>query len=214
MPRNAHQDALDAPTFERLLAATDELAHPFDAECFGILVFGGRLGMRAGEIAHLDESWVDWTRRMIEIPRHHPCDCGYCRARARAHAKAADTSLEKALAGRWNPKTPASARAIPFDFDDTVEAAIEAFFDVFDAYEHSRASVNRRVDRVAEAADLETGRLYPHALRATAATHHAYRGVAAPALQSMMGWSKLATAEKYIRLSGGATAEALRDAHS
>lgn len=46
MPRNAKQDAVDEPTFERLLEATDELDEPYQTECAGILIFGGRLGMR------------------------------------------------------------------------------------------------------------------------------------------------------------------------
>lgn len=50
----------------------------------------------------------------------------------------------------------------------------------------------------------------PHCLRATAANPHAYKGVAPVPLQALMGWSDLATAQKYIRISGTATADALR----
>jgi integrase len=69
------------------------------------------------------------------------------------------------------------------------------------------------VNRVALRADLDPGRVYPHALRATAAMHHAYRGVPTGVLQNLMGWETLQTANKYIRLSGEPAAEALRDAH-
>jgi len=221
MPRNAKQDALDEPTFERLLEATDELPEPFCTECAGILIFGGRLGMRGGEIAHLDESWVNWDREMIEIPAYDRCDhgsnggpCGYCRQQAALAAENdADLSYDKALEQRWEPKTSNSARAIPFGFDAEIEAAVAAFFERFDRYQHSRASVNRRVDRVLDRAGLPRESCYPHALRATAATWHAYRGLSAPALQSLFGWANLDVAQKYIRLSGGATAEALRETH-
>jgi hypothetical protein len=50
-------------------------------------------------------------------------------------------------------------------------------------------------------------------LGATAASYHAYQGVAPVPLQALMGWSDLATAQKYIRISGRATADALRQVH-
>ncbi|WP_331235235.1 site-specific integrase [Natronorarus salvus] len=74
-----------------------------------------------------------------------------------------------------------------------------------------RSTINRRVQEVADS--RPTGRIYPHCLRATAASHHAYKGVAPVLLQALMGWSDLATAQKYIRISGTATADALRRAH-
>ncbi|MFD2655317.1 tyrosine-type recombinase/integrase [Gracilibacillus thailandensis] len=213
MPRNSHQDALDDTKYRRLIEATDGLDEPFQTEAFAILVFGGRLGMRGGEICHLSEDWVNWERKMIEIPAYDACACGYCRQQAHLATQHDDElTIENAMAERWQPKTEHSIRTIPFDFDEEVEAAVEIFFDRFDGYEHSRASVNRRVDRVAEEAGIDPASIYPHALRATAATNLAYAGVPAPALQSMMGWSKLSTATKYIRLSGTATADALNAA--
>lgn len=213
MPRNAHQDALDDATYRRLLEATDDLAEPYQTECSAILIFGGRLGLRGGEICHLSEEWVNWERSMLEIPAYDQCACGYCRQQAQlAVEHSEDLTIEDAMAERWQPKTEHSVRTVPFDFDPEVEAAVKTFFERFDTYDHSRASINRRVDRVAEAAGFDPDSVYPHALRATAATNLAYAGVPAPALQSMMGWSKLSTATKYIRLSGTATADALNDA--
>jgi site-specific recombinase XerD len=52
------------------------------------------------------------------------------------------------------------------------------------------------VQAAADEADLP-GRVYPHCLRATAASYHAYKGVAPVPLQVLMGWSDLATAQKY-----------------
>jgi len=71
-------------------------------------------------------------------------------------------------------------------------------------------SVNRRVRQAKDKTDLEK-RIYPHALRATAATYHAYQGLPPLALQNLMGWSNLETAQKYLRKSAGATAKALND---
>lgn len=222
MVRHAHQDAINEPKFEHLFEATEKIAEPYETQCVGILFFGGRLGMRAGEIAHLSEEWVDWNRDLIEIPSQDPCTkgkgggpCGYCKQQARlAVAHDDELTLDEALAERWEPKTENSARAIPFAFDDRVKVVVEAFFDKYDEYPASRASVNRRVDRMCEAAGLPTDSIYPHALRATAATYHSYRGVSAPALQSLFGWANLDVAQKYIRLSGGATADALEEAHN
>ena len=46
---------------------------------------GGRLGLRPGELCHIQEDWIDWRRRRVAIPYHEPCEkgknggiCGYC----------------------------------------------------------------------------------------------------------------------------------------
>jgi integrase len=221
MVRHSHQDALDDKTFQQLLDAAHGLDHPYDAEAAFILVAGGRLGMRAGEISHCKESWVNWDRDLIEIPSYEECTdgehgdvCGYCRSQSRqALEYDPSKSLEAELDERWKPKTSNSARAIPFGYSEKVRAVVEAFFDEWDGYPHSRVSINRRVDRVCQAADVSPMKVYPHALRATAATHHAYRGLRTVPLQSMMGWERIDTAQKYVRLSGGATAEALEQVH-
>jgi len=221
MVRHSHQDALDDQTYRQLLDAAHDLDEPFNAETAFILVAGGRLGMRGGEISHCKEHWVNWSRELIEIPKHEPCTdgqngevCGYCRSQSE-QALGYDPSipLEQELSERWKPKTSNSARAIPFGFDAEVKAVVEAFFNENDEYPHSRVSVNRRVDRVAREAGVDSTRVYPHALRATAATHHAYRGLRTVPLQSLLGWERIETAQKYVRLSGGATAEALEQVH-
>lgn len=212
--RSSKQDALSDDEFSELLMATDDLRDPFDKEAMFILVTGGRLGMRAGEICHFKSSWVNHNRGLIEVPGHEPCDCGYCRSCAHQSMKKSGVDEDKDFAERWKPKTDAAARSIPFDFSDRVAAVIELFFEEFDEYPHSRVSINRRVDRVAEAAGMDPGDCYPHALRATAAMYHSYRGLPPVALQSMMGWSQLSVARHYIRASGGATRDALMDVHS
>lgn len=222
MTRHTAECALTDSQFENLFDAALTLDDQFVAETTMILIAGGRLGLRAGEIAHLDESWVNWERSIIEIPAYWPCSkgqdggvCGYCIKQAeQAVGYSDELTMEDALDARWNPKTSNSARAVPFDFTERVEGVVEAFFDEYDHYASSRASVNRRVDRVLEAAEYPTEMCFPHALRATAATWHAYRGVDAVPLQALFGWADLATAQKYIRVSGGATQRALRDAHA
>ncbi|WP_237561185.1 tyrosine-type recombinase/integrase [Halococcus sediminicola] len=121
-------------------------------------------------------------------------------------------TVPDALASRWHPKTIASARSIPFDLSLRIELCIERYANRYDGFPRSRATVNRRVEEAVEEADL-TGRIYPHCLRATAASYHAYKGVAPVPLQALMGWGDLATAQKYMRISGTATADALRQVH-
>lgn len=221
MPRNAHQDALDEKEFEQLLDATSDLKEPYNAECRLILLLGGRLGMRAGEITHLREDWINWQKEIIRIPSYDRCDlgrdgerCGYCKKAARQAVRKNDgLEYEEALADRWSPKTRQSVRSIPFGFDDRIAETLEAFFFHRDHYPRSRCSVNRRVNRIAQAAGYDDDRIYPHALRATAATYHAYQGLPIAALQSLFGWADMSTPQKYIRLSGGATQQALEEVY-
>jgi hypothetical protein len=39
-----------------------------------VVMLGGRLGLRPGEICHFRSNWVNWRKRYIEIPHHDPCD--------------------------------------------------------------------------------------------------------------------------------------------
>jgi hypothetical protein len=51
----------------------------------------GCLGLRSGELCHLHRDWIDWRRRMIEIPALTDCHkgkdggiCGSCRQAAKS----------------------------------------------------------------------------------------------------------------------------------
>lgn len=217
MTRNSHQDSITVEQFERLLEAARDLPAPYGEECEYVLLAAGRLGMRAGELCHLRPSWINTERSQVEIPAHDPCTkgdhdtiCGYCSKQAvLAASNNADLALLDAMGERWEPKTKHAIRAIPYDFDEELATRFEELA-LDGGYQKSRVSVNRRVDRVAEAAGMNPDNLYPHALRATAATHHAYRGLPATALQSLMGWADISVANKYVRLSGEQTAKALR----
>lgn len=223
MPRHSHQDALNEREFEALMTAAERFEHPYDIETRFVLTVAGRLGLRAGELAHMRETWIDWDRDKIEIPHFQACEkgmdggiCGYCRKQARQQVRkrGGEVSLKEALSNRYSPKTATSARAVPFGFDDDVKEVVEEFFWHYDRYPKARVSINRRVDDALLEAGMPKDRTYPHALRATAASWHAYRGVPAVALQSLFGWRQIETATKYIRMSGSATAKALEEAHS
>lgn len=211
--RHTHEDVLTDREFEFLLEGCSSLSEPRDLEARFICLAAGRLGLRAGEIAHFRADWLDWDRMLLRIPQHEPCECGYCRQQASQEtANNEQLTHEEAMDGRWHPKTVASARSIPVDLSLRLELCLERFTDQYEEFPRSRTAVNRRVNAAADAADLD-GRVYPHCLRATAASYHAYQGVAPVPLQALMGWSDLATAQKYIRISGKATADALRQVH-
>lgn len=221
MVRHSREDAITDAQFDKLFSAAESMDEPYRLDCLFVLIAAGRLGLRAGELCHVDADWINWQQRQLDIPRHDPCTegkhggvCGYCRDRAQKAVECNDDlTAEEALAERWEPKTENGARAVPFGFDDRVETVLEEFFIFRDGYDRSRSSVNRRVDRMLEAAGLPRSLCYPHSLRATAAMYHASRGVNTAALQALMGWKKLDTAQSYVRLSGAQTRRALEDAH-
>jgi integrase len=213
--RHTYQDALGERDFQLLLEGATLLEERYRLETRLIALLGGRLGMRAGEITHLQEDWIDWDRSMINIPHYEPCECGYCREQAKQKAEWIDISLEAAMKERWCPKSDKGSRAIPFDFSPRVELIIERFFDEHDEFPYSRKTVNRRVTRAAEEAEkLDPERTYPHCLRSTAATYHSSRGLKAIQLQALMGWEEIETAQKYVKLTGEHTARALRNIHN
>lgn len=220
--RNSSDDALEPREFQLLLEATYELDDHYDIESRLIVLLAGRLGLRAGEIVHMKSSWVDDRRGMIEIPNHEPCTkgrdggpCGYCRQLARQQEDYNDDiDAEEAMAERWTPKTPSAARSVPFTFNPKIEIVLERYFSRFDEFQTSKSGINRRLNRCVERVDeLDGDNIYPHCLRATAATYHASRGLDAISLQSMMGWADLQTAHRYVKRSGERTKNALRAAH-
>lgn len=226
LPRHAKDDALDPIEFQLLLEGAGRLGDYQGQQARFVVLLAGRLGMRRGEITHLRESWVDWRRSMICVPRREPCDkgrnggpCGDCRQKARQYVDHAPPdeplTMRQALAMRWEPKTPAASREIPFDHDPRVQLAIERFFEKYDRWPLSYAVVGRRITAAAEAAEgLDPDRVYTHALRATAATYHGDRGLNPIPLKALMGWADLSTAQSYIASSGANTQRALHAVHA
>jgi integrase len=86
MVKHSRESALSDREFELLLEGAQRIEKERQ-RCeakFAILVCG-RLGLRAGELVHLREDWIDWRQRRIEIPRQMDCHlghgdgpCGYC----------------------------------------------------------------------------------------------------------------------------------------
>jgi len=221
--RHSKDDALEDREFQLLLEGCHELDDYYALEARFVVLCAGRLGLRVGEIIHMQESWIDWRRRMIQIPAREACRkgqdggvCGYCRQLSKQEARHNEgLSVEQAIRDRWTPKTDAAVRSIPFDFDPRVEITVERYFDRFDEFQGSHSAVHRRLDRAVEQVDeLEGQRIYPHCLRATAGSYHSSRGLNALTLQSLMGWADLSTAHRYVRRSGDRTRRALNAVHS
>lgn len=221
--RHSADDALEDREYQLLLEGTYELRDGWDLETRLTVLVLGRLGLRVGELVHMTAEWIDWRRRMIQIPRYDRCTkgrdggpCGYCHQLAEQEVTHNDAlTMDEALAHRWQSKTDAAARSVPFDFDARVEIAVERYFDERDAFGTSKSGVNRRLAKAIDHVDeLDTGDIYPHCLRATAASYHASRGLDAISLQSLMGWADLSTAHRYVRRSGDRTRKALQATHS
>jgi len=221
--RHTKEDAMSDREFQLLLEGAAKMRDYYALQARFTILVAGRLGLRGGEIAHMKESWVDWRRNMIEIPRRESCKkgkdggvCGYCRQQAKQMVDHDDDlTLAEATSRMWSPKTDSAAREVPFDFDPRTTLVVERFFDQFDEFPTSRQSVNRRVKKAAELApEIDANEIYPHCLRATAATYHAGRGLDVLPLQALFGWADLSTAQNYIQKSGENTARALHMIHS
>ncbi|MFW5905298.1 MAG: tyrosine-type recombinase/integrase [archaeon] len=118
-------------------------------------------------------------------------------------------TLDEALEERWQPKTENGSRAIPFDFDTRTLLAVEEFAERYQVFPKARVAINRRVSEATEAAGIEE-RVYPHALRATAASSMALRDVSAHSLMGIMGWADLETARTYVLASDETAAMEIR----
>lgn len=128
---------------------------------------------------------------------------------AREKQREENITLDEALAKRWEPKTENGARSIPYDFDTRTQLLVEQFVEEYDVFPKARVAVNRRVSEAKEASDLDA-RVYPHSLRATAASSMAVHDVSAYGLMGMFGWADLETARSYIKASDETAAKEVR----
>lgn len=221
--RHSKDDALDGREYELLLEGAAQMDDYYGQQAeFCILVLG-RLGLRRGELTHMTGDWLDYRKEMISVPYHQPCHgerdgdgiCGYCRQLAEQRVEYNDElTIEGAVADQWHAKTPAAARGVYYGFDSRVQLHVERFLDKYDGWPLSAGAITRRVKRAAEHADgLDADDVRPHALRATAATYHAGRGLELLPLMQMMGWAQASTAERYLSRNSENTARQLDAIH-
>lgn len=223
MREMTREKALTEREFERLLIGAMRIDDAdVSMETRAVLLIGGRLGLRPGEVTHIDESWVNRRREMLSIPPQDSCTkgqgggpCGYCRQAAKQQLKHDDSKeFEEVIENYWNPKTDAAVRDVPYGWDQRIAVAIDWLIDEYGRYPNSFSTLQRRLNTALELADgLEKDSTSLHGLRGTAASYHAGRGLDAGPLQSMFGWSDLGTARNYIAVDGEMTARALGEVH-
>ncbi|MDS0284687.1 tyrosine-type recombinase/integrase [Haloarcula onubensis] len=96
--------ALDDREFELFVRAAQNLDCDLRSQETVFVAFVlGRLGLRPGELCHIHSDWINWRRRMIEIPAHDPCDkgkdgglCGSCKQAVRQKVDYAKMDLAEA----------------------------------------------------------------------------------------------------------------------
>lgn len=150
-----------------------------------LFVLLAQLGLRRGEAAHVRSDWIDMQKQKLHIP-------------------------EKDEKTGFTAKSDAAARTIPFK--NLVKAAkvIPNYFEFNSDIPVASRTVYNRVQKWASEAGVTT-RVYPHALRATAATKFAEAGMSGQGLREIMGWESLKTAKRYIESTGRAAEKFLKE---
>lgn len=217
------EKALTERKFELLLEGAHRIPDPsHQLEARAVILIGGRLGLRPGEITHLNRSWVDTEREMIQVPEHYPCRkgrngglCGYCRQAVEQRLSYGSNSSYEELANRyWLPKTSAAVRDVPFHFSPRISVTISLLIDTHDGWPYSFSTLKRRLETAIDyAPELSQDATSPHGLRATAASYHAGRGLDLAALRAMFGWEDITTARQYLNVGGAMTRRALSEIH-
>lgn len=110
-----------------------------------------------------------------------------------------DDLLEQVLDDQWTAKTVNAARQVPFSWCGRAEIVLERYFDEWSQWMYTGNAINRRLAWLCESVpDVD---VTPHALRGTAATHLAGKGLDVLQMTNMFGWSQLSTARSYIASS-------------
>ena len=197
--RSALRDVVTLSQFRKMLRTAARIDDRQESiAVFFFLVMMGRLGLRVGEVIHMEESWYDPDRSVISIPPRSSCDCGLCRHYARQYAKKHDRDFEDVLEEYWKVKDGSDRDVnVPTRRDRLI---IELYFDTIPYTTVSYSTINRRVKKIAELTDgVDPDRVYPHMLRATAATHLTWSDIRPPALDQQFGWQDEKTKERYAQ---------------
>jgi integrase len=201
---NAAANAPNEDEFRRLIEATNiaDKASRVIEDKF-IIYSAGRLTLRSGELLHLHEGWIDRRNKLIKIPNRDYCDCRYCWERADDIADGKeDVTIDDVIEEYWQPKYPASVRAIPYGFSETAIDIVETFVDDVGYLDMCQSTINRRVNTLEERSGICRVDLHPHALRAAAGFFWANLGLEPIYLLAIMGWNDLRVANRYIRATG------------
>ena len=185
--RHSKDNALDEEELQLLLSACDNVIDEL------YVVASGYCGMREGEIAHMKDTWINFQDKVIVVPSLQPCDCGEC--------------MRRSTPGVWKPKSRAGARMIPIRKPALL--IFRKYFTIYRSVGKTRQTIYNHIMDVARKTNI-TKEIYPHSLRATAATLWAGLGMSAGGLMAVMGWENIETAFNYV---GADQKSAVRDAH-
>ena len=154
-----------------------------------------------GEVIQIRESWHKEDRGLTSIPPHSNCDCGLCTHDAESYAEDHDLDVDDVLENYWKVKDGSDRDVkVPTERDRQI---IELYFEEVPYTDVSYSTVNRRLKKTAEiAGEPEIHRMYPHMMRATAATHLAHSGFLPYGLDVQFGWRDENTKTKYVRATG------------
>lgn len=172
---SCREDVLSPQELNMLLITSSSLRDKF---IIYSLIFGG---LRVSELKHLRRSRVNLDDGTITIPTRQYCDCAQCK---------------KKRDGIWRPKTKKGARTILIH--PTLLPIMAEFLNFNEELGLSRVSIWAHVKKLARQAHIFRS-IYPHCLRATAATMLAYQKVPAPSLKYIMGWQSLQATEDYVK---------------
>jgi len=217
------RDALSEREFEALYQGALSIPDDYQGQQARLLVLlTGRLGLRLGEVAHMQAEWIDWDNTRIDIPACEPCEqgiddtiCAYCTDRIAYIVDEWDVDRDEIADHWWRPKTRAAIRSVPYGWEPRTAILVERFFERFGEMFLSTTGISRRVTKAAtHAPDIDPDGIYPGSLRATAASYHAARGLTPPAMQQLLGWCNIGSASGHITQSDQHTQQSLRDVHS
>jgi len=153
-----------------------------------VLMLGGRLGLRPGEIQHLHEEWIDWGRGELTVPERDPCACQQCWETARHAQRAGDGRTLRGIIteSTWSP--PGSGRTIPFAWSERLTAILARLCEEEDYLTLSAEAMVRLVERSAYHAEgLDDDAVDVRNLRATAALFFADAGFEPQRVGSLLG---------------------------
>jgi len=171
---SSKEDALDPQQVTELMMVCGSLRQKF---IIYSLMFAG---LRVSELKHLKRSWVNFDEGTITVPTRQLCDCPECKVKRE---------------GIWRPKTRRGARTILIHH--TLLPIISEYLGSHEELGLTRQRIWQIVQELGRYAGIP--HVYPHCLRATAATILAYDGISAPSLQYNFGWARLSSAEEYVK---------------
>jgi integrase len=148
----------------------------------------------------MGRSWLDFRSEFIVVPESQYCRLHF-ECRRRRYVRDWASGRRVLVFNLWRVKVSEAARSIPILPE--VKPVLEGFFKKHSFVSEvvpDRVEAWRIVKTVAERARLNK-RVFPHVLRGTFASILAGKGFDALAIQAILGWKSVKTADEYIRIS-------------